>query len=41
VERALARRSIDVPFEIQRLVIADAIAGRDALDQAALDRWIG
>jgi ATP-dependent RNA helicase RhlE len=34
VERALARRSIDVPFEIQRLVIADAIAGRDIMGKS-------
>jgi ATP-dependent RNA helicase RhlE len=31
VYRALARRGITEPFEIQRLVIADALAGRDVL----------
>jgi ATP-dependent RNA helicase RhlE len=34
VERALARRNIDSPFEIQRLVIADAIAGRDIMGRS-------
>lgn len=31
VWRTLAKRGIDVPFEIQRLVLEDALAGRDVL----------
>jgi ATP-dependent RNA helicase RhlE len=31
VARALARRAIETPFAIQRLIMADALAGRDVL----------
>jgi ATP-dependent RNA helicase RhlE len=31
VSHALAKRDIELPFEIQRLVLADALAGRDIL----------
>ena len=42
VVRALAARGFEKPFAVQKLVIADILAGRDVLAQsrpAAVRRW--